>query len=93
MSAFTFAECDAAPVDQAQLFTASQQVLYAPAYAGVVGYGSVDFENSQNYVGDEGQIRDGVALAWSLSRADNRTVEVVQAQYTQVGLSARLVMA
>lgn len=85
-SDLVFAPCVAAPNDTAQVFDATQQVLYSPNYAKVTSYGFVELDVHQTFTGSQ-------FFAWSLDRKDNKTVQVVMADYTQVGLSADLLEA
>lgn len=85
-SALQFQPCNAHPSNTSQMFQTSQTVSYPPAIVGgPPTIGGVEVDNIQN--------ANDAAVAWALSRGDNRTVQVVQADYTQVGLSADLVPA
>jgi hypothetical protein len=74
--------------DNTQLFQLSQYVNYAPAYASIYSYGEVDVDLLQPGLDSE----DGGQLyAWFLSSTNNRTLESIQYDYTQAGLSAYLI--
>ena len=90
-SSLNFTACSDAPRDTSQLWEVSQQVTYSPGYGSVYSYGDVGlYPVSSTY---EGQPNLGYFFDWALSRGDNRTVEIVEDGYSQVGLSASLVQA
>ena len=77
--------CLADPADTAQLWSVGQQVLYTPAFGKITGYEPVTFDPVQT------SENEGPFLAWILDRKDNLTVELIQFDYTQDGLSAVLI--
>jgi hypothetical protein len=66
----------------------SQYVNYAPNYQYITSYAEVDFNPTQRGGGEE---IDYPYFALDVSSADNKTLQVIQYDYTQIGVFMQLV--
>lgn len=81
---FSWKSCTGADSDT-QIFQLSQYVNYSPGYASIYSYGEVDVSLVEPNL-DEGE---GPFQAWYIGK-NNRTIEAILYDYTQAGLSAKL---
>lgn len=91
VSTLSFKPCDPNPTTRSQYFIATQTVNYQCCdYTHVTSTSGVDLSLLQDFT-EQFEKRDGGPYyAWGLSRVNNRTIEMVKAAYTQIGLSAQL---
>lgn len=80
-----FVNCVNDSTDPSQLWFAYQTLHYTLGYVDLLSYGPVSFDSIQPYTQP--------FLAWYISAKDNKTLEVLQYQYTQYGVLMDLVQS